>query len=50
MLVTYPEEGHAGIRKVPAVFDCAARIVQWVQAFSSSADVENRDSNPPGFP
>jgi dipeptidyl aminopeptidase/acylaminoacyl peptidase len=28
VLVVYPQEGH-GVRKLPAAFDCAARIVSW---------------------
>ena len=28
VLVTYPEEGH-GVRKMPATFDYAARVVDW---------------------
>jgi len=35
MLVTYPDEGHSGIRKTPAMFDYAARILRWIEAFSS---------------
>lgn len=29
VLVEYPFEGH-GIRKMPAIIDCAARIVEWI--------------------
>jgi dipeptidyl aminopeptidase/acylaminoacyl peptidase len=31
-LVIYPEEGH-GVRKLPAVFDYAARVVSWFDRF-----------------
>jgi dipeptidyl aminopeptidase/acylaminoacyl peptidase len=30
VLVTYPEEGH-GVRKLPAVFDYTARVVNWFE-------------------
>jgi dipeptidyl aminopeptidase/acylaminoacyl peptidase len=30
VLITYPEEGH-GVRKMPASFDFAARVVDWFQ-------------------
>jgi dipeptidyl aminopeptidase/acylaminoacyl peptidase len=29
VLVTYPQEGH-GIRRLPAVLDCAARVAGWL--------------------
>jgi dipeptidyl aminopeptidase/acylaminoacyl peptidase len=32
VLLTYPEEGH-GIRKYPAVFDYAARVVSWFEKY-----------------
>ena len=32
LLLTYPEEGH-GIRKMPAVFDFAARTVEWFKHY-----------------
>jgi dipeptidyl aminopeptidase/acylaminoacyl peptidase len=35
VLVTYPEEGH-GIRKWPAVIDCAARTVAWFETHMPS--------------
>jgi dipeptidyl aminopeptidase/acylaminoacyl peptidase len=31
-LVTYPDEGH-GIRKFPAAFDYAARLVEWFEKY-----------------
>ena len=34
-LVTYPEEGH-GIRKMPAVFDYLARLVDWFDRYMPS--------------
>jgi dipeptidyl aminopeptidase/acylaminoacyl peptidase len=30
VLLTYPEEGH-GVHKLPALFDCSARIVSWFE-------------------
>ena len=36
VLVTYPEEGH-GVRKFPAMFDYAARVVGWFEAHMGSA-------------
>jgi dipeptidyl aminopeptidase/acylaminoacyl peptidase len=35
-LLIYPQEGH-GIRKFPAVFDYAARIVDWFQTHMPAA-------------
>jgi dipeptidyl aminopeptidase/acylaminoacyl peptidase len=32
VLVSYPEEGH-GVRKMPAMFDYAARLVAWFERF-----------------
>jgi dipeptidyl aminopeptidase/acylaminoacyl peptidase len=34
-LVTYPQEGH-GIRKMPAVFDYLARLVDWIDKYLPS--------------
>ncbi len=39
LLVTYPEEGH-GVRRFPAVADCAARIVGWFETYMPSRNAE----------
>lgn len=36
VLLVYPEEGH-GVRKFPATFDCAARIVAWFERHMPAA-------------
>ena len=36
ILVLYPQEGH-GVRKFPAAFDYAARIVGWFERYMPSA-------------
>ena len=35
--VSYPEEGH-GVRKMPALFDYAARLVAWFERFMPASE------------